>query len=278
MAGVQATHAQIFGATSNSPRSLALGRSDIADSRDEWSPNAALPADTFSHIHALLSPLPLGLPQSWNAGFSGDIPFESHWLAGASFSRYQYTDAFSWQSFGIQASKTFDVGTKNDTTQQPMRHAVAGIRLRYSQETFGDASSVASYLPLDDIGVDLGASFDLFPQLTFAAAVTHLVSLYNNQDISSEDRVAWLGLSYRPTTDLTLDATLETSPENNPAFHAGAEYAIDQHLFVRAGADTQTGEISGGIGVHSNNFTADFAAIRHPDLGTSISFGIGFEL
>ena len=93
-----------------------------------------------------------------------------------------------------------------------------------------------------------------------------------------EDRVGWLGLSYRATSDLTLDAALESSPEYDAAFHAGAEYAIDPHLFVRAGTDTGTGEISGGIGVREWNFTADFAAIRHPDLGTSISFGIGFAL
>jgi len=266
--------AQIFGTTSSSPRSIALGRSDIADPRDEWLPNPALPADTSSHIHAVLSPQPLGLSQSLSAGFSGDLPLDPLWLAGASFSRYQWGDGFSWQSFGVQASRIFAVGTtgsggKDSTTP---RHAVAGIRLRYSEETF------QGFLPLDDIGVDLGASIELFPKLTLAVAVTHLVSLYNNQGDSLEDRVGWLGLSYHPTDDLTIDAAFESGTNDSAGFHVGAEYAIDPHLFVRAGDDTGNGELSAGIGLAYDNFTADFAAIRHPMLGTSVSFGIGFAL
>jgi hypothetical protein len=267
--GTIPTFAQIFGATSDAPRSLALGRSDIADARDEWVPSPAMAADTLSHLRAPLSPLPLGLSQSFSAGFAADMPIDGSWIAAASLSRYQYTDVFAYQSFGMQASRTFNVSGSGDTA----RRAVAGIRIRYAQETWG-----TEYLPLEDIGVDLGVSFDLFPKLALAAAVTHLLSLYNNQDLPMEDRVAWLGLSYRATTDLTLDAALESDPGYDAAFHAGAEYAIDSHLFVRAGADTGTGEISGGVGVASGNFTADFAAVRHPDLGTSISFGIGFAL
>ncbi len=269
LTGTELASAQIFGATSDSPRSLALGRSDIADARDEWVPNPAMASDTVLNLRVPLSPLPLGLPQSFSVGFAADMPVDGNMLAGVSLSRYQYTDVFAYQSFGMQASKTFQVGGSGDTG----RRAIVGFRIRYSQETFG-----TEYLPLDDIGVDLGASFDIFPKLTLAAAVTHLVGIYNNQGIPIEDRIGWLGLSYRATTDLTIDAALESDPGYDAAFHAGAEYAIDRHLFIRAGVDTQTGEISGGIGVVSGNFTADFAAIRHPDLGTSISFGVGFAL
>ncbi len=266
---IPAASAQIFGSTTDSPRSLALCGSDLADARDEWVPNPAMPSDTMSNLRVPLTPLPLGLPQSFSAGFGADMPVNGNILAGASLSRYQYADAFVYQSFGIQASKTFQVSGTGDSG----RRAIAGIRIRYSEETFG-----TEYQPLNDIGVDLGASFDLFPKLTLAVAVTHLLSLVNNQGTSMEDRVGWLGLSYRATSDLTLDAALESSPEYDAAFHAGAEYAIDPHLFVRAGTDTGTGEISGGLGIREWNFTADFAAIRHPDLGTSVSFGIGFAL
>jgi hypothetical protein len=261
--------AQIFGSTTDSPRSLAMGGSDLADAHDEWVPNPAMAADTLSNLRVPLTPLPLGLPQSFAAGFGADMPVNGNILAGASLSRYEYADAFAYQSFGLQASKTFQVSGAGDTS----RRAIAGIRIRYSEETFG-----TEYAPLDDLGVDLGASFDLFPKLTLAVAVTHLLSLLNNQRIPIEDRVGWLGISYRATSDLILDAALESSPAYDAAFHAGAEYAIDPHLFVRAGTDTGTGEISAGLGVHEWNFTADFAAIRHPDLGTSVSFGIGFAL
>ena len=270
--GASSAFGQIFGTVTDAPRSLALSRSDVADVHDEWVPNPALRVDTASHLRVTLWPMPLDLPGSYSAGVAGDVPLDSLWLAGASFSRYQWTDSYSWQFFGVQASRVFNVSGAGDSG----RHAVAGIRLRYSQETFG-----TEYLPLTDIGVDLGASLDLFPRLTLAAAVTHLVSLYSNYGSygdSVEDRVAWLGISYRPTSDLMIDVAFESSENESPAFHGGAEYAIDPHIFVRAGADTGTGEISGGIGVIADNFSADFAAIRHPDLGTSISIGIGFAL
>ncbi len=260
---------QIFGTVTDSPRSLGLGRSDVADVHDEWIPNPALPVDTSSHLHVTLWPMPLGLPGSLSAGVAGDIPLDQLWLAGASFSRYQWTDTYSWQTFGVQASRVFAVSGAGDTG----RRAVAGIRLRYSQETFG-----TDYLPLSDIGVDLGASLDLFPRLTLAAAVTHLVSLYNSYGDSVEDREAWLGISYRPTNDLTIDAAFESSENASAAFHGGAEYAIDSHIYVRAGTDTGTEELTAGIGVTADSFSADFAAIRHPELGTSISLAIGFAL
>ncbi len=268
-ANAQPAFAQIFGALSDAPRSLALGRSDIADARDEWNPNPALHRDSLVRFQIPLSPLPLGLPQSFSAGLGADMPVAGTMLAGVALSRYQYADVFSWQSFGIQASRTFPVSGAGDSS----RRAVAGLRIRYTQQTSG-----TEYLPFDDIGVDVGISFDLFPQLTLAAAVTHLVGLYNNQNIPIEDRTGWFGLSYRPAKELTIDAALESSSGYNAAIHIGAEYAIDPHLFIRAGTDTQTGEISGGVGVASGNVTADFSAVRHPDIGTSICFGVGLSL
>jgi hypothetical protein len=267
--GVHSAFGQIFGTITDAPRSLALSRSDVADVHDEWVPNPALRIDTASHLRVTLWPAPLSLPGSYSAGVAGDIPLDSLWLTGASFSRYQWSDSYSWQFFGVQASRVFNVSGAGDSG----RHAVAGIRLRYAQENFG-----TDYLPLSDIGVDLGASLDLFPRLTLAAAVTHLVSLYNSYGDSVEDREAWLGLSYRPTNDLTIDAAFESSEDESPAFLGGVEYALDSHIYVRAGTDTGNREISAGIGVIADSFSADFAAIRHPDLGTSISIAIGFAL
>ncbi|HEY3873901.1 MAG TPA: hypothetical protein VGM92_00360, partial [Candidatus Kapabacteria bacterium] len=59
--------------------------------------------------------------------------------------------------------------------------------------------------------------------------------------------------------------------------------ALDENVFVRAGDDLQTGfdntnEIMAGLGVKAQNFSLDFAANRHSDLGTFVSFAIGFAL
>lgn len=254
-----------------SPRTVAVSTADIADTRDEWAPNPAQPADTSPHIWAVLAPLPLGISDTWSAGFSGDYPLSNGAIAGASFSAYQTADIYSFESFGLQASKTFDIGADADTSSK--RKAVAGVRLRYSQET-----SNPIYLPFEDFTADLGAEFDIAPQLTLGAVVTHLFGI-ENQDIPIESRAGWLGLAYRPVTEAEANIAIESSAGSSQAvLHAGVEYWLDEYVAIRVGTETVTGIISGGIGVRTDNLTADFAAARHPDLGTSISFGIGLGL
>jgi len=260
-----------YGSAFDSPRSFALGRAAISDPTDEWSPNAAMRADTSSHIRVLLSPDPI-LPGTLSAGASGDVPLNASMALAAAFSSYQNGDIFSWESYAVQTSNTFLVSGSGDQT----RYASAGIRLRYVQQNYITDANV--YIPSDDLTADLGATFDLFPQLTAGVAVTHLLSLSYNQDIPIEDRAAWLGLTYRPLGDLTLDAAMESPTESPTVMHFGVEYAFDSNLYIRAGAITGVGDLSAGIGVVTGSLIADFAAVQHPTLGTTLSFGIAFIL
>ncbi len=271
-----------YGAAFDSPRSFALGRSAIADPTDEWSSNAAMRsgivahADTSSHIRVMLSPDPI-LAGSLSAGANGDVPLDASMTLGAAFSSYQYGNLFSWQSYSAQLSKTFLVsGSGDERSSGDARYASAGLRLRYAQQNY--ITDANFYIPSDDLTADLGATFDLFPQLTAGVAVTHLLSLSYNQAVPIEDRATWAGVTYRPLGDLTLNAAME-SPNGAPTvIHFGAEYAFDSNLSIRAGAVTGTGDISAGIGVKAGSLIADFAAVEHATLGTSISFGIGFLL
>lgn len=260
-----------YGVAFDSPRSFALGRAAISDPTDEWSSNAAMRVDTNSHLRVLLSPDPI-LPGSLSAGVSGDLPLDASMTLGAAFSNYQYGNAFSWQSYSAQTSKTFLISGSGDQS----RYASAGVRLRYVQQNYITGGNF--YIPSDDLTGDLGATFDLFPQLTAGVAVTHLLSLSYNQDIPIEGRAAWAGLTYRPLGDLTLDAAMESPTTSPTVMHFGAEYAFDANLFIRAGAITGIGDISAGIGVKTGSLIADFAAVEHTTLGTSLSFGIAFVL
>ncbi len=264
-----------------SARSLALAQSEIADPLDEWSPNPSIRIDTNAHLRTVLAPDPMGLPGSYTVGFDGDAPLDYGLTVGAAFLLFDNSATdYSQQLVGAQVSKTFLVsGAGSDE-----RFASAGIRLRYTQETFAQP-----FLPYDDYTADLGATFDLFPQLTAGVAVTHLLSLYNNQSASvvgnPEVLDAWLGLTYRATSDFTIHGAFETGGgATYPEFHGGVEYAFDSYLILRAGAifgadpNSDAGEISAGFGIRTESMMADFSAVRHPTLGTFISFGIGFDL
>lgn len=270
--------AQYFGIFNNSARSLALGRSDIADVREEWNPNPAIPSDTSSNLRLMLLPLPYNLPQTYGAGISGDFQPDTQWSAGGAFSLYQASSIFSWESFGLQTSRTFLLGSDSNR-----RRAVAGIRFRYNVQQFGTNSQGIAFLPINDITFDLGATFDIISQLTLAVAGSHLATISNNQNFPIEFPTAYIGLSYRATNDFTVDAAFEASNESHPGFHAGAEYGVDENIFVRAGDDMQTGsettnEITAGVGILAQSFRADFAATHHSDLGTALAFDIELAL
>jgi len=253
----------------DSPRSLGLGESPIADPSDTWSENAAFRFDTSAHVRTMLAPFPGGLPDSWTAGVAGDAPVDTNLTLGATFTRYASSNIFSWESIAAQVSKTFPVARSTSGE----RDAVVGVRVRYGDESFG-----AEYLPLDEMTVDLGAEFDLLPQVTAAAAVTHLLTLYNNQGIPMEAMDGWFGFSYRPLPEASIDAALELPEGAHAAVHGGIEYAFDAQLFIRVGTNTSTGEFSGGFGVVTGSFLADFSAVRNPQEGTSVAFAIGFNL
>jgi len=254
--------------TQYSPRTVALGLADVADVRDEWAPNPAMPADTSANIRAALWPLPLELASTYAAGFTADYPLSNSATAGASFTDYQSTNLFSWESFGLQASKTFQVGSDSSN-----RKAVAGFRLRYAQETWNP-----QYVPAEDFTLDLGAEFDIASQLTLGAAVTHLFG--TSDSVLIENRTAWLGLTYRPAAEAEANVAIESTAGSQAVIHAGVEYALDEYVFIRVGVETVNGDgiITGGIGVRADNLTIDFAVSRHPVLGTSLSFGIGLAL
>ena len=282
LSGVLNAHAQDIPSHA-SARSLALAQSELADPKDEWSPDPAMREDTDAHLLTMLAPLPMEIPGTYTAGFNVDLPLDKGLEAGGAFTRYEFPDAhFAWESIGAQVSQTFQVAGSDSE----VRFASVGLRLRYGEQILPPP-----YLPFEDITLDLGATFDLFPQLSAAAAATHLFSLYNNQNDSIEARTSWLGLTYRPTSDLAIDGALETmSGQSSLIFRGGIEYAFDRHLILRAGAvsglqelsstgqTSTTGEISAGFGVRTEGFSADFSIIRHPDLGALISFGLGFVL
>ena len=260
-----------------SPYSLALGQSEVAMPADEWSPNPAMRADTFSHIRTMLAPAPNNLSGTWTAGVNGDFSTDAGLLFGASFVRNEFPDiGYSWESFGIQAAKTFHVSD----TGANARFASVGVRARYAEEVFGVNEP---YLPLDEMTADLGATFDLFPQLAAGVTVTHLVTIYNSQDSPMEPLSALFGLSWRPLDELTVDGAVAPTDSTSSMYHFGVQYAFDQYLFLRVGTVSGFGrnsgaQISGGFGILSGTFIADFSAIRDPILGTTVTFGIGFLL
>lgn len=250
--------------TMESPRTIALASSSIADARDALDINPAIPS-AADRLVASFVPAPAGLERSWSAAASGLWAVDSLNAVGVGCSQFVYQDIYSSDAIGILYSRSFLVSTG--------RAATAGLRLHYRAMNFGE-----HYLPLTELSMDAGVTFDLAPRVRAAAAVTHLASLYTNQDAGGAGRTAYLGLSYRPIDELTVDAAAESPQGDATSVHAGIEYMLDPHIIVRAGTETAVGLISGGVGLRYSAMQLDFAVEHHPDLGSSLCFGIAYAL
>ena len=257
-------------ASSAGPRTIALGWSDVADARDMQAASPALRPDTASRLLVNLMPSPTGIPGSWTAGGNGYYAVTALDKLGASFSTYVLPDVYSEEIIGAQYSRSFIVDS--------LRYASGGIRLRYISQSF------ANYLPVNIITLDLGAAFDLLPNLTLGVAATHVEGLWTNQGVDTVNRIEYFGASFRavPADDrqytLTINAAVETSDGLPTVFHAGVEYEFDPNVTLRAGMETGTHTLTAGLGIHFGSTILDFAILRHPILGTSFCFGVGYAL
>jgi len=248
-----------------SVRSMALGLSNITNSSAALDINPTQVADSGVRISASFIPLPIGLEKSWSAAASGEYPMDKTQLLGGSVLHSGYADLYSFTDIAGLYSKTVEVSES--------RKASVGLRIRFSEERFGD-----HYLPLQDLSVDVGATFDIGKTITAGAAVTHLASLYRNQDLPSEERTGWLGFAYRPIREVAIHAALELPRSKSAMVHAGIEYFLEQYLALRIGVIPDLSEYSGGIGVHTGAVALDFAVVHHPDLGSTLAFGLSYSL
>ena len=272
--GCQVASAQ-WGAISASPQTMALAYSNIALAWDASNINPALFTDTSdSHsldfrpskrIHASFSPLPNGLESSWSAAANGEYQLSSQQMLGASFGHTSYSNIYSSDALSLQYSETFSIDSE--------RRAVAGVRLHYDEENFD-----GPYLPFEDLSLDAGLSVSLAKTLQLGAAVTHLISLFHNQDRSIDTLTSWFGLSYEPIPEATLHAAVESREGESVGLRFGAEYIVERYLKLRFGVATATSEYTGGIGITSGELALDFSLLHHPELGSTLAFGISYAL
>ncbi|HWF43825.1 MAG TPA: hypothetical protein VG537_04205 [Candidatus Kapabacteria bacterium] len=276
-----------------SPRSLGLSGANVAAPRDGRDANPALLPDTSFDLGIDFMPFPSGLEDSWTAGAAADDPIDEQNSIGVSYDKFQYGSIYSSESFAAQYSRAFGNERTNDarstngtdsiehsettpTLKGASAHnndalAVAGVRLRYSSDTYGDGQY---YYPLDEISVDVGAVLRLATQLSLGVAIDDLATLYRSQDIGTDVRSAALGLTYRPIGELALHAAIESMTGSPLDVLGGIEYDLEPSITLRVGIESLTDNFSGGVGLHYDAFLIDFSVVRHPILGDELSFGV----
>jgi hypothetical protein len=129
------------------------------------------------------------------------------------------------------------------------------------------------------VAVSLGGQAELVPKrLVFGAYLYNLnqAKLADYQD-ERVPTVLKAGLSYRPTTKVSLNIETEKDVEQEADFKAGLEYRMIEKLALRAGFRTLTEETTGGLGFQAGALQIDYAAAWHAALGLSQHVGISFQ-
>jgi hypothetical protein len=248
-----------------SPRSLSLLGSNVASVNDALSANSA--CDSTQTVGMSYNPLPLGIEGAWSAAVNACYAIDHNNRIGAAVIANAFQEIYSKQIAMLQYARAIDVS--RDTT----RSIIAGVRLKYSSEHFG-----GQYLPLNDLKMDIGFRITLVDRVEAGIAITDLAMIYHNQDVENSDRTTFAGLSWKALDDVSVHCALEAPQNESVSLLVGIECMLDSHVAVRAGAETAIGELAFGAGLHYANLEIDIAALHHPVLGSSLSFGLVYGL
>jgi hypothetical protein len=245
-----------------SPRSQALLGSDVASPSDALAANPA--ADSVQFVAMMYIPTPLAIEGAWSASVSSLYALDNLNRVGAAVIANAFQDKYSDQITSVQYARAIPLRDSG-------RSIVGGVRLKYSSEHFGN-----NYQPLNALTADVGIRFSVLDNLTAGIALSDLGTVYRNQDVSAATRTAFAGLSWRALDDVTIHAAVSSPQGSSASVLAGIECNLEQHIAVRAGAETAIGELAAGVGLHYTNLQLDLSVVRHPLLGSTLSFGLQY--
>lgn len=85
------------------------------------------------------------------------------------------------------------------------------------------------------------------------------------------------GIYYKPVEALNIFASIIKELNYNFSFRSGIEYELLNFLTLRIGTMNQPEEFSGGFGFVYKFISLDYAALSHPDLGITHTFGLAIQ-
>ncbi len=184
---------------------------------------------------------------------------------GLGFARFGYASIYSDQALQISAGRTFSLSED--------RNAAFGARLRYRTIGFGN-----SYPSISKALVDLGLRFDLTSTISIGASAENILqSGYTLLDGTRDPPNAsfHFGIAHRPAPGNTvLLVAIEDDIQHGLRGHFGAEYSIEHYLFIRVGASTDPGNITGGVGIAYGALRLDASALYQNLTGTALTFDL----
>lgn len=144
-------------------------------------------------------------------------------------------------------------------------------------EFVGFATATEGYASTFDITFGLGAQLEIIPELSIGARVFSPVRAERFPDEYLPQLLA-LGLTYRPTDQLLVNAEIHQSTDHPARFRGGLEYLPAEQLSIRLGVATSPTELSFGIGYQIiDRLDLSAGAVWHEVLGAFPTFGVRYR-
>ena len=193
--------------------------------------------------------------------FNGGASYNFGKLAGGLLISY-YGD------FKIFEERRFTLGLE----YSPHKIFSLGINIDYSSITFD-----SRYEALDEFSFGIGmASF--FEQFILHAVVTEI----NQPRLTGSDRRTKpgyrVGMHMNNNHNLVFNIEVSGRVEQDPQYHFGQEFRIEEHYFLRLGILTNPTQPSIGLGINWDNYTFHYGFNDNSDLGQTHSVGISVIL
>ncbi len=132
---------------------------------------------------------------------------------------------------------------------------------------------VPSYSEASSVNFQIGAIARLTEQLNTGFQIYNPVGGYLSKE--HEEKLASVyqfGISYEPSENVIIHATVEKEEDRDLNVIAGLYYHFEKRFIGRVGVETLNSSPFGAIGIAFNDFRIDFAASYHNQLGFSPGF------
>ena len=178
--------------------------------------------------------------------------------------------------FGVQlASFGFDSYRENRLGVAYGRQLTERLRIGVDLAAFGTATE--GYASTFDLTFGLGLQLEIIPELHVGARVFSPIRVERLPEEFLPQLLA-LGLSYRPSDQLTLNVEAHQDSDFPVRFRVGADYRPVEQLSIRLGLATEAAELSFGLGYRvAQRLGLTAGAVYHEVLGLSPVVGVSWR-
>lgn len=147
-----------------------------------------------------------------------------------------------------------------------------GARINYYQmriDEFGTAGSLF---------FDIGGIVELISKLSFGAYISNFtLSKLSNSEKTNMPVIMKVGISYKPTDELSLNMDIFKDVDYEPIVKLGIEYRMIEKVYLRTGINTNPFKGFFGAGILLNRFQFDYAIGAHQFLGSSHQITVSYS-